>query len=88
MSREKALESVTLAGARMMQLDDQIGSLDPGKDADFIVLSGDPLSTYTLVEQTYIDGAKVFDRANSEDRAFAVGGYEVYNRSAATHVAH
>jgi imidazolonepropionase-like amidohydrolase len=88
MSREKALESVTLAGARMMQLDDRIGSLEPGKDADFIVLSGDPLSTYTLVEQTYIDGEKVFDRADPEHRAYAVGGYEVYNRSAATHVVH
>ena len=88
MSREKALESVTLAGARMMQLDDRVGSLEPGKDADFVVLSGDPLSTYTHVEQTYIDGEKVFDRADPEGRAYALGGYEVYRRSAAQHTEH
>ncbi len=84
MSRTAALESVTIAGARMLGLADRIGSLEAGKDADFIVLSGDPLSTYTHVEQTYLDGEKVFDRADPEDRAYAVGGYEVY-RSGATH---
>ncbi|MEM1041778.1 MAG: amidohydrolase family protein [Bacteroidota bacterium] len=83
MSREAALASVKLAGARMLGLDDRLGSLEAGKDADFIVLSGDPLSTYTHVEQTYLDGKKVFDRANPEDRAYAVGGYEVYHTGAA-----
>ena len=58
MSREKALESLTLAGARMLGLADRLGSLEPGKDADFLVLSGDPLSTYTHVEQTCIDGRR------------------------------
>jgi imidazolonepropionase-like amidohydrolase len=82
MSREAALESVTLAGARMLGLEDRLGSLEAGKDADFIVLSGDPLSTYTHVEQTYIDGEKVFDRADAEDRAAAVGGYDVYRGTA------
>lgn len=81
MSREKALESLTLAGARMLGMADRLGSLEPGKDADFLVLSGDPLSTYTLVEQTYIDGEKVFDRADPEDRKYAVGGYEVFRGS-------
>lgn len=78
MSREKALESVTLAGARMLGLADRVGSLEPGKDADVIVLSGDPLSVYTHVVQTWIDGTKVFDRSDEEDRKFAVGGYDVY----------
>ncbi len=78
MSRPKALESLTLAGARMLGLQDRVGSLEAGKDADFVVLSGDPLSTYTHVEQTYIDGVKVFDRNDPEDRPYAVGGYEVY----------
>ncbi len=87
MSRAAALESVTLAGARMLGLDGQVGSLEPGKDADFVVLSGDPLSTYTLVEQTYLDGVKVFDRNDPEDRAYATGGYQVY-RSGAGHGEH
>jgi imidazolonepropionase-like amidohydrolase len=87
MSREAALESLTLAGARMLGLDDRIGSLEPGKDADFIVLSGDPLSVYTHVEQTYIDGERVFDRADAEDRKAAVGGYDVF-RGTATYQHH
>lgn len=82
MSRDAALESLTLAGARMLGLDDRIGSLEVGKDADFIVLSGDPLSVYTHVEQTYIDGEKVFDRADAEDRKAAVGGYDVFRGTA------
>nr|BCX01404.1 MAG: amidohydrolase [Bacteroidota bacterium] len=78
MSRQKALEALTLAGARMLGLENRIGSLDPGKDADFVVLSGDPFSVYTHVEQTWIDGRKVFDRANPEHRKYATGGYGVY----------
>ena len=85
MSRDKALESLTLAGARMLGLDERLGSLEAGKDADFIVLSGDPLSTYTHVEQTFIDGTKIFDRANPEDRASAVGGYDVFRGTAIHH---
>jgi len=83
MSREVALEAVTLAGARMLGLDDRIGSLESGKDADFIILSGDPFSVYTRVEQTWIEGVKVFDLADPADRAYATGGYDVY-RSATT----
>ena len=75
MSRKAALESVTLAGARMLDLGDRIGSLRVGKDADFVVLSGDPLSVYTKVLQTWIEGVKVFDRDDPEDRLHAVGGY-------------
>ncbi len=75
MSREAALEALTINGARMMDLGDRIGTLEPGKDADFIVLSGDPLSVYTHVEQTWIEGEKVFDLADEADRLYAVGGY-------------
>jgi imidazolonepropionase-like amidohydrolase len=75
MSREKALYGLTMAGARMLDLQARVGSLEAGKDADFIVLSGDPLSVYTKVLQTYVEGAKVFDRADPKDRLYAVGGY-------------
>ena len=85
MSREAALESVTLAGARMLGMEDRIGSLEPGKDADFIVLSGDPLSVYTKVEQTWVEGQKVFDLSNPDDRALSTGGYDVYD-GAASHI--
>ncbi len=74
MSREAALYAMTMAGARMLGLDDRIGSLERGKDADFIVLSGDPLSTYTRVLQTWVEGVKVFDLNDPRDYIYAVGG--------------
>ena len=80
MSREKALEAMTLAGARMLGMADRVGSLEVGKDADVIVLSGDPFSVYTRVEQTWVDGVKVFDLAVPEDAAYSVGGYDVYRQ--------
>lgn len=65
----------------MLDLDGRVGSLKPGKDADFAILSGDPFSVYTHVEQTWVEGAKVFDRSNPEDRKYAVGGYGVFRES-------
>ena len=79
MSREAALYGMTQAGAEMMDLGDRVGSLTPGKDADFIILSGDPLSVYTHVQETWIDGQRVFDRSNPEDRKYATGGYGASN---------
>jgi imidazolonepropionase-like amidohydrolase len=79
MSEEKALEAMTLAGARMLGVADRVGSLEEGKDADLVILSGDPLSVYTQVEETWVEGRKVFDRDNPDDRDFATGGYGVYD---------
>lgn len=75
MSREKALEALTLAGAKMLDLDQTTGSLEPGKNADFVILSGDPFSIYTRVLETHIEGRKVFDLTNEQDRLYAEGGY-------------
>jgi imidazolonepropionase-like amidohydrolase len=74
MDRRKALEAVTIANARLLALDKRVGSLTPGKDADLIILSGDPFSVYTHIEQTWVEGKKVWDRANEKDRLFATGG--------------
>lgn len=78
MSRQRALEAMTIAGARMMDLGDRIGSLERGKDADFLLLSGDPLSVYTHVLETWVEGRKVFDRADPAERGLATGGFEVF----------
>lgn len=74
MSREKALEAVTLAGAEMLDLDGRTGSLAVGKDADFLVLDGDPLSVYTRVLETWVEGVRVFDLDDPADRLIAEGG--------------
>ncbi|HMO14023.1 MAG TPA: amidohydrolase family protein [Pirellulaceae bacterium] len=75
MSRKAALESLTINGAIMLDLQERIGTLSVGKDADFIILDGDPLSVYTKVLQTWVEGEKVFDREDPTDRLYAVGGY-------------
>ncbi|HEX5052928.1 MAG TPA: amidohydrolase family protein [Planctomycetota bacterium] len=75
MDRDKALQALTINNARMLDLQDRIGTLTAGKDADFVVLSGDPFSVYTRVLQTWVDGQKVFDLADAKDRLYANGGY-------------
>jgi imidazolonepropionase-like amidohydrolase len=88
MSRDAALYGMTMAGARMLDLDDRIGSLDPGKDADFVILSGDPLSTFTQVLETWVEGQRVFDRNDPQDRLWAVGGYGASQPQAFTWCCH
>jgi len=75
MSRAGALNALTISGARMLELDHRVGTLEAGKDADFVILSGDPLSVYTRPHQTWVEGEKVFDFNDPQDRLYAVGGY-------------
>jgi len=60
LSWDGALKAVTLTPARFLGLDDRMGSLDVGKDADIAIFSGDPFCNYTLCEKTIIDG-EVYD---------------------------
>jgi imidazolonepropionase-like amidohydrolase len=63
----EALKFVTINPARQLRVDKLVGSLEPGKDADLVIWSGNPLSSFSRCEQTWIDGRKYFDRV--EDRA-------------------
>lgn len=58
-----ALAFVTSNPARQLGIATRVGSLEPGKDGDFVVWSGDPLSTSTMALETWIEGKKYFDRA-------------------------
>ena len=58
---EEALKFVTLNPAIQLGIDKWVGSLDEGKDADFVIWSHHPLSSYAVCEQTWIDGKKYFD---------------------------
>ncbi|PKD44304.1 amidohydrolase family protein [Rhodohalobacter barkolensis] len=66
MDPEDALSLVTISTAKLLGVDHRVGSLENGKDADFVIWNGDPLSTLTKAEQTWIDGRKYFDL--DEDR--------------------
>jgi imidazolonepropionase-like amidohydrolase len=61
MEPEEALKLVTLNPAKQLGVDHRIGSLEVGKDGDFVIWSDSPLSTYARCEQTWIEGARYFD---------------------------
>lgn len=60
--RQAALEAITLNAARILGVDDRLGSLEVGKDACIVVYSGDPLEFGSWVELCYIDGVLAYDR--------------------------
>jgi hypothetical protein len=63
-----ALDFVTRNPARQLGIEDRVGSLAPGKDADFVVWSGHPLSVYSKPEQTWVDGVREFDLTTDRTR--------------------
>ncbi len=63
---QTALAFVTLNPAKQLGVDDRVGSLEIGKDADFVIWTASPLSAYSRCEQTWIDGARYYDRAEAE----------------------
>jgi imidazolonepropionase-like amidohydrolase len=63
---EEALKMVTLNPAKLLHLDNRMGSLKVGKDADFVIWNNEPLSIYARAEKTYIDGTCYFNLEEDE----------------------
>ena len=63
---EEALKFVTLNPAKLLHLDDRMGSIKVGKDADLVIWSDHPLSVYAKAEKTYVDGICYFDMERDE----------------------
>lgn len=59
---EAAMRAITADAAKTLGVDGRVGSLRPGRDADFLVLSGEPFSVGTLVEKTFVEGRPAFER--------------------------
>ena len=64
MSEQSVLRSLTLSAAEILNIEDQIGSIEVNKKADLIILNGNPLSIKTWVEQVYISGRLVYRKNN------------------------
>jgi imidazolonepropionase-like amidohydrolase len=62
MHHTRALEALTIVPARILGVDDRIGSLAPGKDADVVLYRGDPLEITNPVEMAFIGGVLVYER--------------------------
>jgi hypothetical protein len=60
LSEEDALKFVTINPAKQLRIDDKVGSLEPGKDADIAIWSGPPLSSLSRCERTFVDGREMF----------------------------
>lgn len=67
-SEIEALKFVTLNPAIQLKIDDRVGSLEVGKDADFAIWSGHPLKTTSICLETWIDGLQYFDRSREHER--------------------
>ena len=62
LTREQAIKLVTINPAMQLGIDKHVGSIEVGKDADFVVYNHDPLSVYAVPQKTIIDGKVYFDR--------------------------
>lgn len=63
LDNRKALRTLTLDAARMLGVGDRIGSIEAGKDADVLILDGDPLHYATFVEMALVNGKVVYEKA-------------------------
>ena len=67
LSPEEALKLVTLNPAKQLRIDTRTGSLETGKDADFVIWNGEPLSAFSRCEETWIDGVRRYSRTEESE---------------------
>jgi imidazolonepropionase-like amidohydrolase len=68
MKEEEAWKMVTINPAKLLHVDDRVGSIRTGKDADVVLWNNNPLSVYARAEKTFIDGIKFYDRDEDVQR--------------------
>jgi imidazolonepropionase-like amidohydrolase len=68
LTEDEALALITINPAKQLRVDSRVGSLEPGKDADVVVWTHHPLSSYAIVDRAYIDGTLYYDRLAEERR--------------------
>lgn len=68
LTEDEAFALVTINPAKQLRIDGRVGSIEAGKDADLVIWSHHPLSSYAIVERTYIDGVAYYDRSKEEQR--------------------
>jgi imidazolonepropionase-like amidohydrolase len=66
LDRDTALRALTINPAHIIGIDDRLGSIEPGKDGDLVVWSGDPLDVLSRVEHALIDGTEIYSYADGE----------------------
>ncbi|WP_272977655.1 amidohydrolase family protein, partial [Idiomarina baltica] len=68
MEPHEALKMITINPAKQLKVDQYVGSIEKGKDADFVLWNHYPLSSYAQAQQTWINGRKFFDRELDKQR--------------------
>jgi imidazolonepropionase-like amidohydrolase len=68
LSENEALAMITINPARQLAIDQWVGSIEAGKDADLVIYDRHPLSSYAKVEKVFIDGKQYFDRDEDVNR--------------------
>jgi imidazolonepropionase-like amidohydrolase len=71
LDRETALRALTINPARIIGVDDRLGSLEPGKDADVVIWSGDPLDVLSRVQRAFMDGREIYTAVDGGEPVFA-----------------
>lgn len=66
LSDEEALALITINPAKQLGIDQFVGSIEVGKQADLVLFDKHPLSIYAIPQMTWVDGVKYFDRASDD----------------------